>query len=183
MKSTARHLSVLYWGSPATLHKHCQSVSIGSAAPCFIVGLQLQHDSLKQCHLLISRFLFRWPRRTQFPWPKKPMDNWTPKFGRWSNSFPASVGFMIHPWAHNQPGRGDKHLNHRNVSNKSALKDAKNVLRQVPRKISCKKQSVFESWRQHLQIKGWENDGTNDACWICRVRSCVNVLCLWLMHL
>ena len=71
MKSTARHLSVLYWGSPATLHKHCQSVSIGSAAPCFIVGLQLQHDSLKQCHLLISRFLFRWPRRTQFPWPKK----------------------------------------------------------------------------------------------------------------
>lgn len=71
MKSTARHLSVLYWGSPATLHKHCQSVSIGSAAPCFIVGLQLQHDSLKQCHLLISRFLFRWTRRTQFPWPKK----------------------------------------------------------------------------------------------------------------
>ena len=86
---------------------------------------------------------------------EKPMDNWTPKFGRWSNFFTASVGFMIHPSAHNQPGRGDKHLNHRNVSNKSALKDAKNVLRQVPRKMSCKNShmTVFESWRQHLKWK------------------------------
>ena len=56
---------------------------------------------------------------------------------RGSNFFPASVGAKS-ALQNDQPGRGDKHLNHRNVSNKSALKDDKNVLRQVPRKISCK---------------------------------------------